>query len=589
MITDRLIDQAFSDLRRACGGVREDYFGLLYLENEYNVVRERAVNCVAFGGNDYGIDGFHFDRDQRNLYLFQFKYSKSVGLFKQSLQRLKDIGLQRIFAEPNKDTAKNQLLLQLSACINENRALIDQVCIRFVFLGDPEEAERSPVLERLREDLENRRFLVDEFFGREVRLVIEYRSASGRVGGPPTAAPTARSFSVELDSLLEIAGPGGEQMKVGFIRLVDLVQMRRQIGPRFFDRNIRYGLGEGEAVNRAIGRALRRIVIDAVESPDVFAFNHNGITLYAERFEKRDGKYVLVSPRLLNGAQTVTTTASFLESAKEDRRLDDGRDRLDAIRLMCRVITQADDQFVTSVTINNNRQNPVEPWNLHANDLIQVELQEKFQTDLSIFYERQDNAFDQLSTEDLDEYGIKEDGKPIHLLKLTQTFLLTDGLISRLSEMRRVFEDEKMYSQVFRRGRLQADSRHVLLCYKVQFRLRKLTKEIEQKGQNKYWFVSRARNLLWALVCQGLLNEKNLEEVAEKHGTSISVPADYSELVTRIATTRVRVLLSELLTDKDYADKVAEENLSFLRTDRAFEKSMALAYKRWGWVHKKLQ
>jgi hypothetical protein len=29
------------------------------------------------------------------------------------------------------------------------------------------------------------------------------------------------------------------------------------------------------------------------------------------------------------------------------------------------------------------------------------------------------------------------------MLKLTQTFLLTDGLISRLSEMRRVFEDDK--------------------------------------------------------------------------------------------------------------------------------------------------
>ena len=30
---------------------------------------------------------------------------------------------------------------------------------------------------------------------------------------------------------------------------------------------------------------------------------------------------------------------------------------------------------MTRVTINNNRQNPVEPWNLHANDDIQLELQ----------------------------------------------------------------------------------------------------------------------------------------------------------------------------------------------------------------------
>lgn len=30
-ITDKAIDQAYSDLKSICGGVRNDYFGLLYL------------------------------------------------------------------------------------------------------------------------------------------------------------------------------------------------------------------------------------------------------------------------------------------------------------------------------------------------------------------------------------------------------------------------------------------------------------------------------------------------------------------------------------------------------------------------------
>ena len=91
-MNDRLIDQAYSDLRSTCGGVREDYFGLLYLEKEHKVPRERAVNQIAFGGNDYGFDGFHFDEQRRNLYLFQFKYSDSHSQFKGSLQRLIEIG-----------------------------------------------------------------------------------------------------------------------------------------------------------------------------------------------------------------------------------------------------------------------------------------------------------------------------------------------------------------------------------------------------------------------------------------------------------------------------------------------------------------
>src|SRR4030042_3981114 len=118
------------------------------------------------------------------------------------------------------------------------------------------------------------------------------------------------------------------------------------------------------------------------------------------------------------------------------------------------------------------------------------------------------------------------------MLKLTQTFLLTDGLISRISNMPLVFEDDRVYDQVFRPGRLRADSRSILLCYKVQFRLRKLSNEIQQKGQNKYWFISRSRYLLWALICQGLLNHQELEELSDRHGTSMAMPADYSDLLS---------------------------------------------------------
>jgi hypothetical protein len=588
MITQRNVDQAFSGLRSTCGGVREDYFGLLYLEAEHDLSRARSINQVAFGGHDYGVDGFHFDMQRRNLYLFQFKYSDSYGQFKSSLQRLIENGVERIFITPNKDDAKNQLMLQLRSCLVENRALIDQVCFRFVFTGDPAEAERSPVLDKLREDLEHKKYLIEQFFGgRDVRVLVEFRSATGRVGSVRTTRQNV-TFKVPLQDVLSVAGPNDENMHVGFIRVADLNRMHIELGARFFDNNIRYGLGGSEAVNRAITRALRLIVIDRSEDPLAFAFNHNGITLFAERVEEIDGKWCLTSPRLLNGAQTVTTVTEFLAANKDNPRVEEGQDAFDAIRVLCKVISKADQKFVTRVTINNNRQNPVEPWNLHANDLIQLELQDKFRTDLKIYYERQENAFDQLSTEDLDEYGIAEESKALQMLKLTQTFLLTDGLISRLSEMRRVFEDDKVYEEVFRPARLKSDSRHILMCYKVQFRLRKLANEIEQKGQSKYWFISRARYLLWALLCQGLLNQNDCEGVAEDHGRSLTVPADYTELLTWIATARVRPLLADLMRDRDYAKRVEEENLSFLRTDRAFEKCMENAHRKWRWVHKRL-
>lgn len=62
MTTDGTIAQAYSDLSSTCGSLKEDYFGLLYLEEEHSLARDRVLNQAAFGGNDYAVDGFHFDK-----------------------------------------------------------------------------------------------------------------------------------------------------------------------------------------------------------------------------------------------------------------------------------------------------------------------------------------------------------------------------------------------------------------------------------------------------------------------------------------------------------------------------------------------
>ncbi len=586
MITDRMIDQAYSDLKDTCGGVRNDYFGLLVLERDYKVPREQVLNQVAFGGNDYGLDGFHFDPEKRNLYLFQFKYSKSHAQFKGSMQRLIDEGMEVIFSKPQKaDPAKNQILLQLRSCMLENREAIKQVCLRFIFTGDPAEADKSPVLDHLREDLENKKFLIDKFFeGRQVSFLVEFRSVTGKIGTVEDHT-RARVYQLPLTELIERPGPAGEQMYVGFIRLTDLNFMHRDMGPRFFERNIRFGLGMNRSVNRALSRALKQIAVDG-ESPLVFAFNHNGITLAAEHLEKIDSNYHITSPRLLNGAQTVTTFDEFIKANAENPLVEERKQALDEVRVLCKIITKATSDFFTSVTINNNRQNPVEPWNLRANDLIQLQLQEKFKDDLGIFYERQENAFEAL--DNLDEEGITEI-KPIQIRPLAQTFLLTEGEVDKTQSMAQVFEDDRIYGLAFNEARIQADTRHIVLCYKIHYRLRRLMNDIVEKGPNRYSYISRARGLLWALLCQGVLNDSALAELADRYGTSLSVEADFVNKLSYLATARCRMLMSWLTDNKEYKDRVAEGNFGFLRTNTAFEKCMERAYTQWRWVHKKLR
>jgi hypothetical protein len=258
------------------------------------------------------------------------------------------------------------------------------------------------------------------------------------------------------------------------------------------------------------------------------------------------------------------------------------------MQVLCRIITDANDGFVTTVTISNNRQNPVEPWNLRANEMIQMQLQDRFREELGIYYERQENAFANLSFDEREEDGIIE-SKAIALLGLTQTFLVCDGQIDRLSRVREVFEDDRVFHQVFNEGRLKADLRHIVLCYKIQFRLRKLLREIAEKGPNKYWYINRARSLLWALLCQSLLNDDQIDEWAELYGRRMSLEADYTGQLAKLVTTRCRPLISALVGDPAFAEKVAAQNLSFLRSNTAYKRCMELAYSKWKWVEKHLK
>ena len=581
-ISDQTIDQLWTDNRAIYGGVRNDYFAPLYLAHEHGLDMERALMQTTFGGNDYGFDAFYFNPANRNLYLYQFKWTDDAGSFKDAYRRMLDAGIQRIFGSKSQDQHQNQALLQLKSCLLENRAVIDGVFIRFVFRGDPREAENSHTIKGLQEDLEAQKGFIENFFGHDINLVIEHRSARGHVGAISAPTKTHR-YNIDLDQPVQKKGPDGQLLHVASVKLYQLNQMFEEMGQRFLDRNIRSGLTGNEAPNRAITKALREIVIDQRSDPAVFLFNHNGVTLSAQSIQPSDGAFEITEPRILNGAQTVTTFNGFLKKFAEHPELAKNRARLEAIEVPCRILTNAADAFIISVTVNNNRQNPVKPWALRANDFIQLQLADKFKDELHIFYERQQNAFHNLSDEDLERMEIEQQ-KAIELRRLASTFLISDGEIDRASRLPEVFEDDKSYAQVFRNSRLNADAGDILLCYKIQFRLRRLINEILDRGSQKYAFAQRARNLIWALLYQGMRHDKSYLEMHEKFGSLLTIEAAFSQWLQGIASTRVRPLLADLVQDPTYKQKLAEGRFDFLRTKAVFDFCMERAHKRWKWT-----
>ncbi len=586
-ITEQSIGQLYSEHHANYSGVRNDYFAPLYLMQEHGINIDRALMQTTFGGCDYGFDAFHFNRENHNLYLYQFKWSEDAGSFKESYRRMLDAGIDRIFVGSRQDQKQNQAVQQIKSCLLENKRIIEGVFIRFVFRGEPRDAENSAMLAKLQEDLEGKKYLIDQYFGRSVNFVIDYRSSRGHVAGISATTKTHR-YTIELADPVQKAGPDGQVLHVASVKLCQLNSMFEEMGQRFLDRNIRSGLTGDEAPNRAITKTLRDIVLDERLHPAVFLFNHNGVTLYAQNVRHNAKTFEITEPRILNGAQTVTTFNRFLKKYADHPKLKGNRPQLESIEVPCRILTNATDDFVISVTVNNNRQNPVKPWALRANDQIQLELEDKFRNELHIFYERQQNAFHNLSDEDLERMEIEQQ-KAIELRRLAVTFLISDGEIDRAARLPEVFEDDKSYARLFSPSRLNVDSGDILLCYKVQFRIRRIVHEIMERSVTKYSFAQRARNLIWALIYQGMRNDQAYKDEREKYGHGLTIEAGFSKWMRDIASRRVRHLLSDLYQNHEYEAKLREGRLDFLRTKGVFDFTMERARKRWRWSHLKLK
>lgn len=588
-IDQRAIDQAYEDLKRTHGGRKEDYFALLHLEREFRLPRDAALRQVAFGGDDYGVDAFHLDPDRRILFLFQYKWSENASQFKESMERLIADGITRIFGNPTQDELQNPLLIQLQRALEQDGRLVEKVWIRYVFNGEVAEAERSKTLDRLREDLEAKKHVLDDYFRRNVEFLVEFVSARSRSTRPVQKLTRTHAYEVEFRNVSTYPGPDGESLHIGVLPLCELVRMHEEMGQRLFDRNVRSVLSEDEAPNRSIKRSLSQIVLDQTQDPRIFLYNHNGVALYAQKLESSGAdRFRITEPRLLNGAQTVSTASRFRSEHARESRFESNIDRFRQVCVLAKVVTGASDAFITSVTINNNRQNPVRPWNLRANDMIQRQLEDWFLEQLRIFYERQENAFENLTDEDLEERQI-ESRRPIWMVRLAQTLLAAEGEIRNVSKVKEVFENDSTYGKVFSASRLSADPRRIVLCYKIQFRVNKIIQEIRERGERKYSFAHRAKNLLWGLLCQAFLNDDDAGDLAERFGSDMTMEAEFTERVRDLASRRVRPLLSELVRQKRFAEDVAVENYEFLKTNDAFDRCMEIAHQKWGWVVQKLR
>lgn len=583
-ITKRDLEQAYAEHKAQYGGSKEDYFALLYLAREFDKSPDQVARHISFGEDvAEGINAFHVDVNRRNLYLFQFQWSAQHQAFKEPLRRLAREGIERIFGPAAE--APGVLLSALRDRLHEDEAVVDKVLVHFVYNGDPSDADQSAVLDALREDLEAKKHLIDRCFeGRNVPLTFQFISNETRGPRVGSHARSTHRYELALPQAIASETESGEQLHVGFVGVTDLYNMFREMGQRLFERNIRAGLDPDGPINKKIRGALAEVV-EGKAPASAFVFNHNGITIAAEQLEIKGKRAHITEPRVLNGAQTITSVAKFIESYDFDKAPAEHGSRLDAVRVLAKIVTHAEQPFITAVTINTNRQNPVEPANLRASDQIQLELQDKFRDELSgLLYERQESLFASLSEEEKIEQGFDPtQSRAIEIKRLAKTFLAAQGEVDRMSRLNEVFETESQYRGCFAEKYLKSDARRILLAYKIQYRLNKVSREIDEAAKG-YWYVPRAKNLLWALLVQGVLNQSKLPAWIEAYGSSLRNEAEFTQELLSLGVGKVRHVIREAVSEAKYKEQLDEERLSFLRTKALYTRCMEVAEQRCGWT-----
>ena len=130
---------------------------------------------------------------------------------------------------------------------------------------------------------------------------------------------------------------------------------------------------------------------------------------------------------------------------------------------------------------------------------------------------------------------------------------------------------------------LKSDSRKIIVAYKIQGRLNAIIKEIESRGESKYFFVRHARSLIWALAIQALFNDKQISSLLENYGRGLTVEADFTFLLKDIGSKKIRIILSELIKQKKYKTNFDSNKFSFLKSKGAFIDCMAIAEEKYGW------
>ncbi len=450
-------------IKYALDGTDENLSVVLHLINSLSLDRDSAIDQSSNRNNDYGIDGWFYNTENNELNIFQSKLSESKALALRGLNDLLNASnwLENIFINGSLEkTPDNPALYNLYMELAKSKQ--DIKCISFVLLSlfNDNELEDSSDSDNFNNSLlESGLYKYFKNNGGSCYLKFEQYCL--------TQGPKKPRKKYQITKLQDstIILRDNAHLDLAYIPLYNLVELYRQRGDVLFDKNVRMSLLHSkDAKDRLVNpmeATFDSILKDEID-PNIFPFYHVGITISAlNKHEDSSNTLNLESPSIINGAQTIAISNQYLKRL-ENQNSNESIEKFKTIKVIAKIVTGTSDDELKEITNSNNRQNPIENWQLFSNDPIHIAIELALK-EYGVFYERQKGKFNSImKIADYAKNYYNTNNSYITVTELGQIIALTTRKLQWAAKPSEIFINKINHDSIFN-DTIQNFSRDIVL------------------------------------------------------------------------------------------------------------------------------
>lgn len=334
-------------------------FAAFALDHICQIDPKKAARAVVDDFDDFGLDAIYYHARTKTLYLVQAKL-KETSAFTQKEALAFSQGIRKLV---NCDfDGFNANVLSKESSIRHHLDHCDHIEVVVAHTGEGIHVHAAKAMNDL---------LADKAGG-EARLkdvVLNFDSTRAVGGLHSVNAVEQVDCRLTLNNYGEADAP--KVAYYGTMALSDLADLHKKHGKALYQKNIRTWLGHKTPVNEAIMETL-------ASNPARFQYLNNGVTALCEGIAPKGGKgteyrdFELTAFSIINGAQTVASTASFVGD-------NAGADISDAKVMITLIKADAEGDFGKDVTRARNHQNDVKEIAFAALDEEQERIRRELQ------------------------------------------------------------------------------------------------------------------------------------------------------------------------------------------------------------------